>query len=354
VNLGNAARATLALIGINVIVFLVMVLSGVSLFSPTVDDLLRWGANARPVTLAGEWWRMLTSGFVHIGVLHLLMNMYALLQVGLQLEPAIGWKKLAGGYVLTAIMASTTSIWLHEAVASAGASGAIFGLYGIFFAMTTTNLVEKSAQKSLLKSIAVFIIFNLAYGMKEGIDNAAHIGGLLSGAVLGYAYHPGLKYLEAIRRHTSAAIASFLFLAIVFYTYHSLRPAPTVESEYNKRMVEFATLESKARAAHLSIGQTESMPDDSLILLLKEQGIGSWEKAFEVVVHADTLPIPDLVHRRNEELIRYCSLNIEMMQLIIKAIGENSERYNEQIILRRTQIESTLVDLQRIDAMSSP
>ena len=121
------------------------------------------------------------------------MNMYALVYIGLLLEPYLGKTRLAVAYVLSGAAGGATSVFWHEVVVSAGASGAIFGLYGVFLAMLTTNLMEKSARKSLLISIGVFVFYNLANGMKAGIDNAAHIGGLISGLLIGYAYYPELK-----------------------------------------------------------------------------------------------------------------------------------------------------------------
>ena len=120
------------------------------------------------------------------------------LYIGLLLEPRLGTIRFLGAYILTGIAASITSLWWHDLTISAGASGAIFGMYGVFLAMLTTNLIEKSARKALLTSIGVFVFYNLVNGMKGGIDNAAHIGGLVSGLLTGYAFYPSLKRPEAI------------------------------------------------------------------------------------------------------------------------------------------------------------
>jgi len=144
------------LININILVFITMIISGVHFLFPDIQSLVEWGANFRPVTLSGQWWRLFTATLLHIGILHLLLNMYALFYIGLLLEPHLGKARFLVAYLISGITASVISLWWHEFTVSAGASGAIFGLYGVFLALLTTNLLDKSARKALLTSIAVF------------------------------------------------------------------------------------------------------------------------------------------------------------------------------------------------------
>lgn len=181
------------LIDLNILIFLGMFISGVNITLPDQANLIKWGANFTPLILKGEWWRLITSCYLHIGILHLLMNMYALMYIGLLLEPHLGKTRFIIAYLLTGVGASLTSFWWHEQILSVGASGAIFGMYGVFLALLTTNIIEKSSRQALLTSIGVFVVYNLIGGMKYGIDNAAHIGGLISGIIIGYVYYPGLK-----------------------------------------------------------------------------------------------------------------------------------------------------------------
>jgi uncharacterized membrane protein YqgA involved in biofilm formation len=102
------------------------------------------------------------------------------------------------------------SLWWHsEGVNSAGASGAIFGLYGVFLALLFTNLIPKQTRSSLLQSIGVFVVFNLIYGTTAGVDNAAHIGGLVSGLIIGFVFYPLLK------KEDDGAKSNFALLAII-------------------------------------------------------------------------------------------------------------------------------------------
>ncbi|MCH5686962.1 rhomboid family intramembrane serine protease [Niabella sp. W65] len=146
-----------------------MVANGVHFLNPEGETLVRWGANFKPATLDGQWWRLLTNCFIHIGILHLLLNMYALMYIGSLLEPYLGKARFLTSYLLTGIAASITSLWWHDLTISAGASGAIFGMYGLFLAMLTTDLIEKEARKPLLTSIGIFVGYNLLYGLKGAL-----------------------------------------------------------------------------------------------------------------------------------------------------------------------------------------
>lgn len=113
------------LIDISLVVYLLMLFNGVHFMEPSVEHLVAWGGNLRYSTLDGELWRLLTCCFVHIGIVHLLLNMYALLMIGVQLEPILGSVRVLVLAVINGVVASMTSLWWHENTVSAGASGAM-------------------------------------------------------------------------------------------------------------------------------------------------------------------------------------------------------------------------------------
>ncbi|HEX8549423.1 MAG TPA: rhomboid family intramembrane serine protease [Cytophagaceae bacterium] len=176
------------LIYANVAIYLLMVFAGLGFMSFKGQDLLEWGANFRPQTMNGQGWRLLTSTFLHGGLIHLLANMYGLLFVGVVLEPLLGTKKYLIAYLVTGFLASCASIWWYEATVSVGASGAIFGLYGVFLALLLTKVFTPEFAKPFLISTSVFVGFNLLMGLGGGIDNAAHIGGLVFGLIIGFIF----------------------------------------------------------------------------------------------------------------------------------------------------------------------
>jgi membrane associated rhomboid family serine protease len=181
------------LIDLNLFVFMLMVFNGLGFLTFEASDLLKWGGNYRPFIQNGEYWRLFTNIFLHGGLMHVLFNMYGLLYIGTILEPIIGSKRFALFYLITGLIASAASIWWHPATVSIGASGAIFGIFGLFFALLSTKIFPQEFNKAFLISTASFIGINLLYGLSGGIDNAAHIGGLFSGLICGYAIYPILK-----------------------------------------------------------------------------------------------------------------------------------------------------------------
>ncbi|HMV09400.1 MAG TPA: rhomboid family intramembrane serine protease [Cyclobacteriaceae bacterium] len=181
------------LIYINIGIYILMVLSGLGFISFKTVDLLNWGANYGPLTKGGDWWRLLTNVFLHGGLMHVLMNTFGLLFVGVFIEPLLGKAKFIMVYLLTGILASVASIAWYEATVSIGASGAIFGLYGLFLAFMLTKIFPPAFSKAFLVSTLVFVGYNLLFGLLGGIDNAAHIGGLLSGFVIGLLLYPQIK-----------------------------------------------------------------------------------------------------------------------------------------------------------------
>ncbi len=181
------------IIYLNILIFIIMVFAGLGFNSFRGQDLLALGANYRPSFVDGEWWRLFTSVFLHGGLMHLGANMYGLLFVGIFLEPLLGRKKYLTSYLLTGVLASCTSLWWYDATVSVGASGAIFGLYGLFLALLLTKRFPPDFGNAFLASTLIFIGYNLLMGLNGGIDNAAHVGGLLSGFVVGLILYPKLK-----------------------------------------------------------------------------------------------------------------------------------------------------------------
>jgi rhomboid protease GluP len=123
--------------------------------------------------------------FLHGGIMHLLCNIYGLVIAAICLEPLLGRVKYLLLYLLAGIGGSLASIGWYENTASVGASGAIFGLYGAVLALLLTNAFSKEDKKVLFFMIGIYVVVNLLWGVTGGIDNAAHIGGLFSGAVIG-------------------------------------------------------------------------------------------------------------------------------------------------------------------------
>ena len=177
--------ASSIILDLNIVVFLIMIISGVHIFSPSGMDLLQWGANRRFETISGEWWRLLTSVFLHGGILHLFLNLSGLVMAAIFVEPFLGRKKYFILYILSGICGSLASIWWYPNTISIGASGAIMGLYGAMLGLFMTNTIPKDDKKGVFWMIGIYVGINLLWGLSGVIDNAAHIGGLVSGTLMG-------------------------------------------------------------------------------------------------------------------------------------------------------------------------
>lgn len=182
---------TCALLLINVLVFVAMLFSGAGFWHTANGVPLTWGANFGPATQDGQWWRLLTAMFIHFGILHLSLNMWALWDVGRLVERLYGRWRVGLIYLGSGVVGNLLSLVLQgNRAVSGGASGAIFSLYGalLVFLWRERRQVERGEFRWLFAAAAVFTLLMLGMGLLlPGIDNAAHGGGLLAGALLGQA-----------------------------------------------------------------------------------------------------------------------------------------------------------------------
>ena len=209
---------TPSLVALNVLVFGAMVLTGVSPVQPTIEQLLLWGANFGPFTLDDQWWRLLSSTFVHIGVFHLAVNMWVLWDLGRLAERMFGNWTFLILYLFSGLGGSIASLLWNPRVVSAGASGAVFGVAGGLVAFWYLGKLEvpRRVIKNNLNSILVFVGYNLFYGFGQaGIDNAAHAGGLVIGLVIGALLHRPLPPPEKYSRVRYSLVCSGVALSLV-------------------------------------------------------------------------------------------------------------------------------------------
>ena len=185
-------KATLLLIGANVLVYgLMIAVCGLnSGIGPSTPCILLLGLHPLFIVF-GEWWRLITALFVHVDILHLFFNMYALYIGGRVVEPYYGSLRFLAIYFLSGIIGNIASLILP--VLSVGASGAVFGVFGAM--IVVEKRVTGTATAMIVFLIIVLIVSNLAYPGK--INNIAHIAGVLAGYVLGKILEPRRISLEA-------------------------------------------------------------------------------------------------------------------------------------------------------------
>lgn len=173
---------TLCIIGVNILMFLITAVLSKNIFYSNKDVLIELGAKYNELISKGEYYRFITSMFLHGGLLHLALNMYSLYSVGPLVERIYGKIKYLSIYFISGITASIFSYIFSDSV-SIGASGAIFGLLGttLIFAIKMRN----NLGSNFLKNVASVIVINLFIGFSlPNIDNYAHLGGLIGGIIM--------------------------------------------------------------------------------------------------------------------------------------------------------------------------
>lgn len=212
------AWATKLLIGINVLVFLAMLTDGAGLWHSANGIQLAWGANFGPATQDGEWWRLASAMFLHFGAVHLLLNMWALWDAGQWVERMYGHARFASIYIISGIAGNLLSLVVQgNSAVSGGASGAIFGIYGalLTFLWRERSAITPHEFRWLFWGALGFAIATIVMGfIIPGIDNSAHIGGLISGILISLLLQKPIS-ARLLSAKTSLTTASTLALVIL-------------------------------------------------------------------------------------------------------------------------------------------
>ena len=203
---------TYSLIFICILVFILMYVLG----NGSTDNytLLVFGANVDTLTKNGDYYRLFTSMFLHIGILHLLCNMYSLYIIGKEVENVFGKVKYLIIYLLSGIAGSILSLAFNHNTICAGASGAIFGLLGalLYFGYYYRTYLGAT----LTRSIIPVIVLNLIIGFtSSGIDNAAHIGGLVGGILIAMAV--GVPDKSNNNNKINGIVLSLIYFGFIIY-----------------------------------------------------------------------------------------------------------------------------------------
>ena len=215
-------RVTPIIVGANVLVFVLMLFAGAGMLQPDASVHLAWGANYGPATKEGGWWRLLASAFLHYGVVHVAFNMWALADAGRLVERLYGSAAFLALYLFSGLTGSFASLlWSADRVVSVGASGAVFGVYGalVAFLVAQRGSVPAIVLKGLATSASIFISYVLVFGaLQKGIDNAAHVGGLLGGIMAGFALSRALALGArlSVPRRALAALGAVALLALLW------------------------------------------------------------------------------------------------------------------------------------------
>ncbi len=355
---GGNLYATYTIIAVNIIVFVLMVLDGAGIMDLNPLIHIKWGSNFTALTLSGDWWRLITSTFIHFGIIHVLMNMYCLYSIGVYLEPMLGKVKYVTAYLCTGVLASLVSLWWHtEGTNSAGASGAVFGMYGLFLALLTTDLIPKAVRDALLKSIGIFIFYNLAYGMKGGVDNAAHVGGLVSGFIFGYLFVIGIKKeKEGLKASWVLPLVIVISIATTYLYLEKNKQPYSARKEilsevdeakfkdndkFDKSYNEFVELQKNA----VDVMMDSTLDNNSMKNKLISVSMQKWDKTMVILKEMQNMDVGKTKKNKAGSIIKYIELRKEEVLNYIDFIDEKNGAV-ENLDKTRTEINQIMETLQ--------
>lgn len=228
---------TYLIIAINILVWGLNVSNGAGVLQAPADKLLLWGGNAASEVQKGEWWRLLTATFLHSGLMHLTMNMIGLFSVGITVERIYGHRLFALIYLGSGLIGSALSLnFSAQQVVSVGASGAVFGIAGalVIGVFQHKEQLPKAFGKQTISGIGIFILYSLMQGFtKLGIDNAAHIGGLLGGCLLAYLLPERFDMERFITNMKRRAIAGIAIVLVATTGLAAIAPHATIDQKRN-------------------------------------------------------------------------------------------------------------------------
>lgn len=346
---------TPALIVINILIYLLMVVSGGDFWNFSPATLIHWGTNLGAAFAAGQYWRLLTSCFVHNGLLHLLLNMPELLFIGYVLEKRIGSGKFLFAYLLTGIVGSLFSISFHGNMLSSGASGSILGMYGVFFPLLLSpTFINKDKRRTLLVCVSVLAGSTLLGDlpvhshytdlMKEFVgetDNAAHWGGFLTGIVTGYFFLLQLKssspqYLFAKLQW----IAPIIFAGIIFIIVNATTNHRKGSFEDTLIKEKLTVLENQAIQAYESY---DDGTPDSQIAQAKAYNIYA-DSCIQLIQNYLSLPTTDSISQGEfNVLLEYFTLRYSFYEELIQYIeSDYSLQYTFSLNQKENRISAIL------------
>lgn len=343
--IGRDYYATPIILYLNITLYFLVALSSENFIYFDLNDLVYWGGNYKPLTLKYQEWRVVTSFFLHSGLAHLISNSVSLLIVGYLLEHLIGPRKFLSIYFLIGITASLTSLWWNDFMVSIGASGAIFGLYGVLIVLLSTKAIKMKNKLGLLIGVILFTTYNLINGFTDVIventviDNAVHIGGFVSGVLIGLIIYPSIRWESNLSLSVFTQI--FLIAGVLSGGYFALKNMPDNTTIYVNTMEQFVENEQEA----LFIFRLSTYRYvDSYKNEINDVGISNWQKNLSLLKYLEDNS--DLPYKYSEKVMaykKYCDLRIEQYNLMLKMIEEKeSDLFGNEISLYQVRIDSII------------
>jgi rhomboid protease GluP len=304
---------------------------------------LMLGFNHRAQVLHGEVWRLLTSIFLHFSFLHIAGNMIVLIYIGSLIEIKLGRRNYLLLYICCGICASMVSVMWNDAKVSGGASGAIFGLFGILLALLSTPFYDPAPKRALLISTGIFVAYNIIPVGKQ-IDHAAHFGGLIAGYLLGWLAYLGLKYSRQ-----NLVMAGYVALTVLF-TGMCIAFAPQYDyPRLQKLMVQHDSTLKKLNKCFYG-KESLGMPHAERVTMLQQDAVPQLKKLANLATQIDGLTLPSkqkqIAHIRSAIMLQECTI-FKLLQQEVQ--DDNYQEHRSEINGATSQINALRIKWGKID-----
>lgn len=339
----KSPKVSLSIIGISSLVFIIMAFFGISIIEPNVESLIGWGANFSTKTLNNEYWRLVTSNFIHIGLFHLLVNMAALYFIGKVLESLISKVQFITVFLSSGVLGNLICMYWGHNVINIGSSASIFGLLGLFFGFYTSKHISYKIKRAFEISMVIFVSYNIIFGMQEGISNVANVGGFFGGVLCSYILHISLSTPKSfvLRCLTLLIIAA----STLSFSYYTIVCKPKDINVFESNLSKVYKLESEALKVFEGL---ESKSSKDLMNEIDSIGINNWNESLEILKKNNTLHLPVKAKNKNSLLIKYCNLRLKYYKLMYETVKYNTKENKKKLSQYKSEINEVLDLLKRV------
>lgn len=340
---------TYIVVALNLAVFAICVLRGGNPLHLNSAMLIETGAMYGPLVWQGQTWRMASALFLHGGALHIGLNLFALWQAGALLERLYGHRTYLFIYLGAGLAGSAASLWWKPEVLSVGASGAIFGLYGALLAylLCQRGRVPVTLTRELRSSATAFIGFSLFAGFSmPGIDNAAHIGGLIGGGVLGAGFAHPLDAGASLRVWLRGALASVALVAAGWALWLNAQP---VVANVRQQVQVQQSIQAFAEAdqslvqrtdALLNAAQRGTLDRDRLRTSLEHDLLPAWQAQIDMLA---SQPEGD---PSRDDLLHYAEARRDAVAALARGVETNEQHWLDLAANHQLQAENILLRMR--------
>ena len=276
---------TKILIALNVLVYIYVSTKGNNFSNPSSQLLLDMGASNGEKIFSGEWWRLISSMFLHGGLTHIAFNMYALWAIGSIVEKLFGGFGYFIIYMLSGILGNMLSLYNHSPfIVGVGASGAVFGIFGALVAFAYFKNIPKQIAGGILKNALLMIVINGAIGLSiPQIDNSAHIGGCIGGIIVAYFIGQDLSKLNVKKRRLVSIVVSVVCILFVYLSWGFVKDKNSTNEDPRIQVLEKEQKELDTIIARFNSYETTKEKDVQVLIDKFTNGEISAEEAGSIL-----------------------------------------------------------------------